>query len=49
MRHGCYEKLQQFSHVNKKAFEQYVNITEERKEVEKRKAALDEGDEVKEK
>ncbi|XP_009133908.1 structural maintenance of chromosomes protein 3 isoform X2 [Brassica rapa] len=45
MLHGCSEQLQQFSHVNKKALDQYVNFTEQREELQKRKAELDAGDE----
>ncbi|KAJ0259044.1 hypothetical protein HA466_0077360 [Hirschfeldia incana] len=44
MLHGCSEQLQQL-HVNKKALDQYVNFTEQREELEKRKAELDAGDE----
>ncbi|CAN6816217.1 unnamed protein product [Brassica oleracea] len=43
--HGCSEQLQQFSHVNKKALDQYVNFTEQREELQKRKTELDAGDE----
>lgn len=46
MLHRCNEQLQQFSHVNKKALDQYVNFTEQREELQKRKAELDAGDEV---
>lgn len=42
----CNEQLQQFSHVNKKALDQYVNFTEQREELQKRQAELDAGDEV---
>ncbi|XP_018474869.1 structural maintenance of chromosomes protein 3-like isoform X1 [Raphanus sativus] len=45
MLHLCSEQLQQFSHVNKKALDQYVNFTEQREELQKRKAELDAGDE----
>nr|VDC80666.1 unnamed protein product [Brassica rapa] len=45
MLHGCSEQLQQFSHVNKKALDQYVNFTEQQEELQKRKAELDAGDE----
>uniref|UniRef100_A0A2N9ESK7 Structural maintenance of chromosomes protein 3 n=1 Tax=Fagus sylvatica TaxID=28930 RepID=A0A2N9ESK7_FAGSY len=41
----CNEQLQQFSHVNKKALDQYVNFTEQREELQKRQAELDAGDE----
>ena len=46
MLHRCTEQLQQFSHVNKKALDQYVNFTEQREELQKRQAELDAGDEV---
>lgn len=46
MLHRCNEQLQQFSHVNKKALDQYVNFTEQREELQKRQAELDAGDEV---
>lgn len=46
MLHKCNEELQQFSHVNKKALDQYVNFTEQREELQKRQAELDAGDEV---
>lgn len=45
MLHKCSEQLQQFSHVNKKALDQYVNFTEQREELQKRQAELDAGDE----
>ncbi|XP_008230696.1 PREDICTED: structural maintenance of chromosomes protein 3 [Prunus mume] len=45
MLHRCSEQLQQFSHVNKKALDQYVNFTEQREELQKRQAELDAGDE----
>eukprot|EP00268_Persea_americana_P042287 TRINITY_DN4231_c0_g1_i4.p1 TRINITY_DN4231_c0_g1~~TRINITY_DN4231_c0_g1_i4.p1 ORF type:complete len:1205 (+),score=296.67 TRINITY_DN4231_c0_g1_i4:283-3897(+) len=43
--HKCNEDLKQFSHVNKKALDQYVNFTEQREELQKRQAELDAGDE----
>ncbi|KAL8479922.1 hypothetical protein ACS0TY_026749 [Phlomoides rotata] len=43
--HRCNEKLQQFSHVNKKALDQYVNFQEQKQELQKRQAELDAGDE----
>lgn len=46
MLHKCNDQLQQFSHVNKKALDQYVNFTEQREELQKRQAELDAGDEV---
>ncbi|KAJ3153289.1 Structural maintenance of chromosomes protein 3 [Geranomyces variabilis] len=39
--HGVNEKLKGYSHVNKKAFEQYLNFTKQRDSLEKRKAELD--------
>ncbi|XP_077226004.1 structural maintenance of chromosomes (SMC) family protein [Tasmannia lanceolata] len=45
MLHKCNEQLKQFSHVNKKALDQYVNFTEQREELQKRQAELDAGDE----
>ncbi|CAI0541715.1 unnamed protein product [Linum tenue] len=43
--HRCNEELQKFSHVNKKALDQYVNFWEQREELQKRQAELDAGDE----
>ncbi|XP_024525303.1 structural maintenance of chromosomes protein 3-like [Selaginella moellendorffii] len=45
MFHKCNEELKKFSHVNKKALDQYVNFTEQREELHKRQAELDNGDE----
>ncbi|ESQ50590.1 hypothetical protein EUTSA_v10023124mg [Eutrema salsugineum] len=45
MLHRCSEELQQFSHVNKKALDQYVNFTEQREELKEKQAELDAGDE----
>lgn len=45
MLHNCNEQLKKFSHVNKKALDQYVNFTEQREELHKRQAELDAGDE----
>ncbi|OVA00519.1 RecF/RecN/SMC [Macleaya cordata] len=45
MLHKCNEQLQQFSHVNKKALDQYANFTQQREELQKRQAELDAGDE----
>lgn len=42
--HKCNEQLQQFSHVNKKALDQYVNFTEQREELQRRQAELEAGD-----
>jgi structural maintenance of chromosome 3 (chondroitin sulfate proteoglycan 6) len=44
--HKCNEELKKYSHVNKKALDQYVNFTEQREELQKRQAELDSGDEV---
>jgi structural maintenance of chromosome 3 (chondroitin sulfate proteoglycan 6) len=46
MLHRCNKQFQKFSHVNKKALDQYVNFTEEREELQKRQAELEAGDEV---
>ncbi|XLR27648.1 hypothetical protein S83_055548, partial [Arachis hypogaea] len=43
--HRCHDQLQQFSHVNKKALDRYINFTEQREELQKRQAELDAGDE----
>ncbi|KAI4308346.1 hypothetical protein L6164_031429 [Bauhinia variegata] len=43
--HRCNDQLQLFSHVNKKALDQYINFTEQREELQKRQAELDAGDE----
>nr|CAD1823923.1 unnamed protein product [Ananas comosus var. bracteatus] len=40
----CNEQLKQFSHVNKKALDQYVNFTEQREQLQRRRAELDAGD-----
>ncbi|KAM7522838.1 hypothetical protein LguiA_012740 [Lonicera macranthoides] len=45
MLHKCNEQLQQFSHVNKKALDQYANFTEQREELQKRQEELNAGDE----
>ena len=45
MLHKCNEHLKEFSHVNKKALDQYVNFTEQREELHKRQAELDASDE----
>eukprot|EP00252_Welwitschia_mirabilis_P018814 TRINITY_DN4209_c0_g1_i1.p1 TRINITY_DN4209_c0_g1~~TRINITY_DN4209_c0_g1_i1.p1 ORF type:complete len:1207 (-),score=328.66 TRINITY_DN4209_c0_g1_i1:370-3990(-) len=45
MLHKCTEQLKKFSHVNKKALEQYVNFTEQREELQKRQEELNAGDE----
>lgn len=46
MLHNCNEQLEQFSHVNKKALNQYANFAEQREEFQKRKEELIAGDEV---
>jgi len=46
MLHKCNEQLQQFSHVNKKALDQYMNFTEQREQLQNRRAELDAGDQV---
>ncbi|GAB2262211.1 hypothetical protein Droror1_Dr00003208 [Drosera rotundifolia] len=45
MLHRCNEQLQQFSHVNKKALDQYMSFTEQREQLQQRQAELDAGDE----
>ncbi|OMO77089.1 RecF/RecN/SMC [Corchorus olitorius] len=45
MLHLCNQQLQKFSHVNKKALDQYINFTEQREELQRRQAELDAGDE----
>ncbi|PUZ64265.1 hypothetical protein GQ55_3G130300 [Panicum hallii var. hallii] len=44
MLYDCNEQLKQFSHVNQKALDQYVNFTEQREQLQKRRAELDAGD-----
>ncbi|XP_026666016.2 structural maintenance of chromosomes protein 3 isoform X2 [Phoenix dactylifera] len=44
MLHKCNEQLTQFSHVNKKALDQYMNFTEQREQLQNRRAELDAGD-----
>ena len=46
MLHKCNEQLKQFSHVNKKALDQYMNFIEQREQLQKRRAELDAGDQV---
>ncbi|KAK3036176.1 hypothetical protein RJ639_029913 [Escallonia herrerae] len=43
--HKCNDQLQQFSHVNKKALDQYTNFTDQRRELQERQKELDGGDE----
>ncbi|OEL37878.1 Structural maintenance of chromosomes protein 3 [Dichanthelium oligosanthes] len=45
MLYDCNEQLKQFSHVNQKALDQYVNFTEQREQLQRRRAELDAGDE----
>nr|KAJ0224058.1 hypothetical protein LSAT_V11C200060350 [Lactuca sativa] len=45
MLHACNEQLKQFSHVNKKALDQYSNFIDQREELQKRQQELDAGDE----
>lgn len=40
---SVHEALKKYSHVNKKAFEQYSNFTQQRSDLQKRRAELDEG------
>ena len=40
--HAVHEALKKYSHVNKKAFEQYSNFTRQRTELQKRRKELDE-------
>jgi len=42
----CNEKLKKFSHVNKKALDQYLNFTQQREELVRRKQELDDGGEA---
>ncbi|XP_042430532.1 structural maintenance of chromosomes protein 3 [Zingiber officinale] len=42
--HACNEQLKQLSHVNKKALDQYINFTEQREQLQNRRAELDAGD-----
>ncbi|CAL5093159.1 unnamed protein product [Urochloa decumbens] len=44
MLYECNEQLKQFSHVNQKALDQYVNFTEQREQLQRRRAELDAGD-----
>ncbi|KAL7611996.1 hypothetical protein Lser_V15G05589 [Lactuca serriola] len=43
--HACNEQLKQFSHVNKKALDQYSDFIDQREELQKRQQELDAGDE----
>jgi structural maintenance of chromosome 3 (chondroitin sulfate proteoglycan 6) len=42
----CNEDLKKFSHVNKKALDQYVSFMEQRDQLQQRRAELDSGDDV---
>lgn len=44
--HRCNEGLKKFSHVNKKALDQYASFTEQRQEMQKRQDELNKSDEV---
>jgi structural maintenance of chromosome 3 (chondroitin sulfate proteoglycan 6) len=41
--HDCNEKLKKYSHVNKKALDQYINFSDQRTELLQRKKELDDG------
>jgi structural maintenance of chromosome 3 (chondroitin sulfate proteoglycan 6) len=47
MLHSVNEKLKKYAHVNKKAFEQYANFTQQRETLTKRKDELDASSKVK--
>ncbi|CAL5049378.1 unnamed protein product [Urochloa decumbens] len=44
MLYNCNEQLKQFSHVSLKGLDQYVNLTEQREQLQRRRAELDAGD-----
>lgn len=46
MLHKCNENLKKYSHVNKKALDQYTTFTEQRQEMEARQKELDDSDDV---
>lgn len=46
--HHCNEELKKYSHVNKKALDQFVNFSEQKEKLMKRKEELDKGYQVKE-
>lgn len=46
MLYKCNEDLKKFSHVNKKALDQYVSFMEQRDQLQQRRAELDSGDDV---
>ncbi|XP_073268837.1 structural maintenance of chromosomes protein 3-like isoform X2 [Populus alba] len=45
MLHWCNGQLKQFNHVNKKALDQHVNLTEKQEELQIRQAELEASDE----
>ena len=45
--HQCNEELKKYSHVNKKALDQFVNFSEQKEKLMKRKDELDKGYQVK--
>ena len=44
--HHCNEELKKYSHVNKKALDQFVNFSEQKEKLMKRKDELDNGYQV---
>ena len=44
--HQCNEELKKYSHVNKKALDQFVNFSEQKEKLMKRKDELDKGYQV---
>ncbi|KAF8658704.1 hypothetical protein HU200_059180 [Digitaria exilis] len=44
MLYDCNKQLKKFSHVNQKALDQYVNFSEQREQLQRRRAELDNGD-----
>ena len=46
MLHWCNGQLKQFNHVNKKALDQHVNLTEKQEELQIRQAELEASEEV---
>ena len=44
--HQCNEELKKYSHVNKKALDQFVNFSEQKEKLMKRKEELDKGYQV---
>ena len=47
--HQCNEELKKYSHVNKKALDQFVNFSEQKEKLMKRKEELDKGYQVRDK